>query len=327
MKDYSYIYKDDYSSDDARRELDILFASVKSYRSSKHYRDVLDVCRRFRYLAPFNAMMVEMQRPGSQMVLTARQWERRYKRRILPNARPVVVLTYQPVSYLFDLSDTEPIGEVATPTQKILEDIRKEYDTLQEVKKADLDLLVNNLPVLGIAYTDKFRAGNGYGARIEILQHPQKIKVPINKKTTIEYNAHYLISVNETLSTGAIYTSILHELGHFFCHHLFAAPAYKGWKLRRLTHSEKEFEAESVARVICDRLNIGNPSEKYLAGYLDEYGEIPENISVDRIFRAHNEIWKLLFERQNATNNFLFNQDEAFQKTVKSMTSRRRIQL
>lgn len=319
MKDYSKENRDnarkskiDFNS--AKSELDMLFEDVRNYRTSSYYRELLEFCSRFKQLAPFNAMMVKIQRPGCQYLLTSRQWGKEWRRRVKPNARPVVILSFQPVSYLFDLSDTEPIDGDLSGDEKILEAIKKQYDTKQEVEKKDLDILINNLPSLGIAYTDGFRAGAGYAARIELLANPMEIAVPINKKDSIKYNAHYLISVNETLSLGARYASIMHELGHFFCRHLIPPYGTDWWNVRRLSHADKEFEAESVAWLVCERLNIDNPSENYLAGYQAEM--IPDNVSVDHIFKAHNEIWKLLFEQQYAKKSFLYKIDESFKKKV-----------
>lgn len=323
MKDYSKEYRDDIRKsknidiDSVKSELDMLFEDVKSYRSSSYYKELMAFCARFKQLAPFNAMMVKIQRPGCNYLLTSRQWFKIWHRRVKPNARPVVILSFQPVSYLFDLSDTEPIDGDLSGDEKILEAIKKQYDTKQEVKKKDLDILIDNLPSLGIAYTDGFRAGAGYAARIELLTNPREISIPINKKDSIKYNAHYLISVNETLSVGARYASIMHELGHFFCRHLIPPYGTDWWNVRRLPHADKEFEAESVAWLVCERLNINNPSKEYLAGYHAEM--IPNNVSIDHIFKAHNEIWKLLFERQYAKNSFLYKKDESFKKEVEKL--------
>jgi len=326
MKDFSKEYRDDIRKckdidiETVKSELDALFEDVQNYRSSNYYKELMRFCARFKQLAPFNAMMVKIQRPGCQYLLTSRQWQKKWNRRVKPNARPVVILSFQPVSYLFDLSDTESIDGNLSREEKILDAIKKQYDTKQEVEKKDLDILINNLPTLGIAYTDGFRAGAEYAAQIELLNYPIEIAIPINKNESIKYNAHYLISVNETLSIGARYASIMHELGHFFCRHLIPPYGADWWSARRLSYADEEFEAESVAWLICERLNINNPSEQYLAGYQAEM--IPDNVSVDHIFKAHNEIWKLLFEQQYAKNSFLYKKDVAFKMEVDKLKKR-----
>lgn len=320
MKDFSKDYKEhikenkDFDFDRAKSELDRLFEDVKSYRRGDNFKRILDLCRKFKHLAPFNAMMVQIQRPGCRYVLTSRQWEKRWHRRIKPNARPVVILSYQPISYLFDLSDTEPIDALYTEDEELLEEIKRQYDTKQIVEKRDLDILVNNLPTLGVAYTDEFRVGVDYAAQIEPLDRPQLVSIPLNKDKYIRYGVHYLLSVNETLPNGARYASILHELGHLLCQHIIPPQGTKWWRHRSIPQADEEFEAEAVAWLTCERLNIDNPSEKYLAGYEQEM--IPENVSIDHIFKAHNEIWKLLFSQQYAKNSFLYKKDESFKDIV-----------
>jgi hypothetical protein len=46
-----------------------------------------------------------------------------------------------------------------------------------------------------------------------------------------------------------------------------------------------EFEAESVAYLVCGRLGIDNPSDTYPADYLDKNENVPE-ISIDRVMKA-----------------------------------------
>lgn len=322
MKDYSKEYRENIKSckeldaNDAKSELDSLFDEVRGYRTSKHYMELLNFCKKFKQLAPFNAMMVQIQRPSCQYVLTANQWAKTYNRYIVPNARPVVILSFKPVSYLYDISDTEPINDASTTTERILEEIKHQYDTQQEVSLPDLNMLIGNLAVLGIAFTDGFRAGAAYAAEIRYVDTPLDIRIPLNKKDYVNYKTHYLLSVNETLSIGARYASIMHELGHFFCHHLKPPVHRRWWDVRYLSHESVEFEAESVAWLLCERLNIGNPSARYLAGYVDKNLEIPDDISIDYIFKAHNEIWKLLFERKYAKDNFLYKTDMYFKEIV-----------
>lgn len=322
MKDYSKEYREDIRKSkemdkgEVKNELDALFANIYEYRTSRYYRELLNFCKKFKQLAPFNAMMVQIQRPACQFILTAEQWERKYRRKIAPNARPVVILNFTPVSYLYDISDTEKKDDYSLSDYDILEEIKHQYDTKQEIHSLDLNLLIENLAVLGIAYTDSFRAGASYGAQIRLLENPKVIDIPINKNHRVKYKAHYLLSVNETLSNGAKYASILHELGHFLCKHLPPPSGKDWWKVRPLTKNEKEFEAESVAWLICERLNIGNPSEKYLAGYLDSNSTIPQNISIDHIFKAQNEIYKLLFELQYAKDHFLYKTDNDFKELI-----------
>ncbi len=300
----------------AKNDLDALYEDVKIYRQSKTFKKLLDFCSHFKQLAPFNAMMVQMQRPGASYLLTASQWKRKYGRFIKADAQPIVILSYQPISYLYDISDTE-VGSntIAKKANEILENIKHQYDTKQYVAPQDVSLLMFNLGIHGIICDDKYKAGADFAAKISFLDKPKQIRICANQKKDVTYFASYEIKVNSNLNDGAKYASIMHELGHFFCHHLIS-PQNKWWERRMLTEEAEEFEAESVAWLTCERLNIENPSKEYLARYLDEHNEIPKGISMNQIFKAHNKIWELLFKVVNAKKGLLYKHDKNFKDLV-----------
>src|SRR5205085_6380018 len=84
-----------------------LFLVARQYRTSKAYLRLLTFMVRFRSYAPFNALLLNIQRPGARFVAPAGRWLRDYRRRIVPGANPLVILqTMGPVMFLFDVSDT-----------------------------------------------------------------------------------------------------------------------------------------------------------------------------------------------------------------------------
>jgi len=81
------------------------------------------------------------------------------------------------------------------------------------------------------------------------------------------------------------YATLVHELGHLYCGHL-GTPNDRWWPNRRgLSLKSREFEAESVAYLVCRRAGIEPPSDEYLSGYLEQDGEVPM-ISLDRVLTA-----------------------------------------
>ncbi len=48
-----------------KRSLDILWSRVVQYRDSYAYMDLMHACASFRELAPYNAMLIQMQRPSA----------------------------------------------------------------------------------------------------------------------------------------------------------------------------------------------------------------------------------------------------------------------
>ena len=90
--------------------------------------------------------------------------------------------------------------------------------------------------------------------------------------------------------------TIFHELGHYFCGH-FSYKYKKKYIPDRGAKIEsvfvREFEAETVCWLLCERQGIKNPSAAYLSGYLDNYNEIPQNISLDCILKACGRIERM----------------------------------
>ena len=275
-------------------KLDTLWRDVKEYRTSEHFCKVMQACKKFHNLAPYNAMLVEMQRPSAKYVLTQEEWRKKYDREIKPNARPIIILVpFGPVDFLFDVSDTYPTDLFKKSEDDILEDIASPFKTKKEVSDTMLNSLISQLAIHSIAIDNCFIAGAGYGARLELLENDShKIYLRIKQHDYIMY-AKYLLSVNKNSTNGSRYANICHELGHLFCFHLSSPKEWKGWQTRQLSEEAIEFEAESVAWIVCERLGIGKTSAKYLSGYLDEHGEIPSHVSIERILSAAKDVLKM----------------------------------
>lgn len=107
-------------------------------------------------------------------------------------------------------------------------------------------------------------------------------------KESARVNSRFIISVNKNQERIVQFHTICHELGHLFCYHQF----YTESKRRKLTIKEREFEAETVAWLVCKRHGIYNPSEEYLASYAP-LGEIPI-CSTDLIMKAVAEIERMM---------------------------------
>jgi Zn-dependent peptidase ImmA (M78 family) len=166
------------------------------------------------------------------------------------------------------------------------------YKTHGKLEANVLKRLIAYMQYHGIVYNPNLVAGVGFGAELRLLIETNKqVHVRINKNVDIIWKANYLLSTNSQADDAQKFASIIHELGHFFCHHL-PAPIGWGvaWDVRNLSHEAEEFEAEATARIICDRLNIKNQSERYLSSYLDEHEELPEGVSVENICYAANKI-------------------------------------
>ena len=97
-------------SDEApeRALLQQLIAETHLYSTQAEAQALFDFVSRLRGMAPFNAMLVHIQKPGITHAATARDWADVFGRNPKHDARPLIVLrSMGPVDFVFDFQDTE----------------------------------------------------------------------------------------------------------------------------------------------------------------------------------------------------------------------------
>lgn len=95
-------------TDAARSLLDQLLADSRLYTKSKEYKELLDFVARMRNFAPFDAMLLQVQKPGLRFAASAYDWQLRFGRRPKEGARPLLILLpFGPVALVYDELDTE----------------------------------------------------------------------------------------------------------------------------------------------------------------------------------------------------------------------------
>ena len=88
--------------------LDQLITDSRVYTQSQDYKELLDFVVRLRNFAPFNAMLLHIQKPGLSYAASERDWQERFGRRIKDGARPLLILwPFGPVVLVYDVQDTE----------------------------------------------------------------------------------------------------------------------------------------------------------------------------------------------------------------------------
>ena len=65
-----------YDQETARKALDDLISRALAYRTGPELKALLDFMKRFRHLAPYNAMLLHVQNPGIGYALQPRFWSR-----------------------------------------------------------------------------------------------------------------------------------------------------------------------------------------------------------------------------------------------------------
>ena len=91
-----------------RALIEQLIAATRLYASSTAIKELLEFTVRLRAFAPFNAMLLHIQKPGLTHAATAADWWQRFGRVPKEGARPLIVLRVMgPVDFVFDVLDTE----------------------------------------------------------------------------------------------------------------------------------------------------------------------------------------------------------------------------
>lgn len=274
----------DWNREATAHALDELFSLARQYRSSQAYHKLLQFIGRFRFYAPFNAMLVHLQMPGAKYVASPSAWLRDYGRRIKPEARPLVILRPMgPVMFVFDVSDTEAEQGART----VPPEIEQPFEVRGGQIGLELSRTTENARRDGIDIRER-QAGAQSAGEIRAVGRGRFVNFQVKERPEVEYREvplRYELLLNGRHSTEAKYATLAHELGHLYCGHL-GTPNDKWWPDRRGLGDEIcEFEAESVCYLLCSRLGIDNPSDEYLAGYLKAHDETPP-ISFESVMKA-----------------------------------------
>ena len=97
-----------FETEAARSLLDQLLEDSRLYTQSTDYKALLDFVIRLRNFAPFNAMLLQVQKPGLSYAASARDWRERFDRTVKEAARPLLILwPFGPVALVYDVMDTE----------------------------------------------------------------------------------------------------------------------------------------------------------------------------------------------------------------------------
>ncbi len=270
-----------------QRSLDELFACAGTYTSSREFSTLIRFVGRFRFYSPFNAMLAHVQMPGARFVAPAYRWGRDYGRRVKPNGRPIVLLKPNgPVLFAFDVSDTEPLPDVKRRVKPVPKAVERPFAVRGTVGR-ELQWSIENAKRDGIRVAEH-GAGSLSAGRIGPTEPGAVVRFQVKERPKPRYihiPVRYDVLLNSSHTPEEQYATLVHELAHLYCGHL-GTPDERWWPDRpQLSVDVEEFEAESVAYLVCRRLGIKTRSAAYLAGYLKRNDETPD-ISLDCVLKA-----------------------------------------
>lgn len=265
---------------EAKRSIRYMAQMALRYGKVGGLTELLDRVAAFQQYKPFQALLVLLQRPAATHVRPAHEWEEKFGWLVRPNEQPLVLLQPQgPVMFMFDVSQVEP-GPGARPLPPVL---RNPY-AMANLAEASILLedIIANAKLDGVRVND---AGFGLGFAgcasrtqagvLQALTRGLKVADP-----PLAVPVRFEVLLNRSHSPTEQLATLAHELGHIYCGHLGEQvsdvwPGQRFWKDRsRLTHEMQELEAESVARVVFQRLAPGVTLPDHLSQYFDEEPEL-----------------------------------------------------
>lgn len=244
----------------AKSLLSNLLDQSRLYHQSKDYKELLDFITRLRNFAPFNAFLINLQKPGLRFAASQHDWRHRFGREVKEGARPLLILwPFGPVALVYDVDDTEgePLPDSALQA----------FRTVGELTKKHIIGFMH--PLLGQGIELKLiEYGDAHAGHIQSGQKPEVMEVR-QRSTDVKKRPAYLIRVNSKHDPNVQFVTLIHELAHLYLGHLGPDKYLKIAERSRPKHEQEELEAESVAYLICKRNGVESKSEEYLANFVN----------------------------------------------------------
>jgi hypothetical protein len=276
--------------------LDDLISASKLYSSSEGYKQLLEFVVKLRTFAPFNAMLLHIQKPGLNYAASARDWRERFKRSIKPDARPLLILwPFAPVALVYDVQDTEG-AEIPARAFGFTAS-----GTINELKLSQMKDALEHFHI-----SVKEIDGGADKAGSIRLTHEAQGKEP----------RKYSVSLNSNYSPAAKFATLVHELGHLWLGHLGSDTHLKIQARVGLSHDLREIEAESVAYILCKRNGVDVHSEQYLSGFINGDTWL-DNLEIHKILQAAGQAEtklglseRISWDRKSSVQSALFGDDD-----------------
>lgn len=250
-----------------RALIEQLIAATRLYDSGEAIKELFDFTIKLREFAPFNAMLLHIQKPGLTHAATAQDWHKRFGRAPKKGARPLLILrTKGPVDFVFDVLDTEgkdlPRDAFSFPTFGKLSESRF-AEFMRALKKEKINLV-------------PLDAGDGQAGWIEL------VALGNNRKGKNVYEIGY----NRNHSAPTRLVTVAHELAHLYLGHLGADNGRRVPDRRDTPHALMEVEAEMAAYLVAKRNGLTPMSETYLSNYKGAF----EDLNLYAVTRTANAV-------------------------------------
>lgn len=279
---------------EAKASIDALVAGAHRYRGSQAYVELLKFVGTFKRYSPYNAMLINLQKPGARYALTEPRWRTEYGRVLEPGAQPLVILQPGgPFMVVYDVGDTEALRGAHPLPPEITNPVAVQSRISDPELKQRWDWTLNNLAPLGVRLTLVSHANSSCGSTYPARRSGTVTRLSATGKTRPEeFSLLFEIEVNTHLALVDKYATLVHELAHLFCGHAGPSPVASWPDRRDGSKARNEVEAESVAHMVLGRLDPDVTMGDYILGHLDKDGDMPE-VALNVMFKVAGDIIEL----------------------------------
>ncbi|MFP4237146.1 MAG: ImmA/IrrE family metallo-endopeptidase [Desulfonatronovibrio sp.] len=257
-----------------RKLLDQLLEESKLYSQSNDYQELLDFVVRLRSFAPFNAMLLHIQKPGLSYAASKYDWWNKFERYPKEDARPLIILwPFGPVALVYDVQDTEG--------KKLPE------DAFSFVAKGEM------APETFKGFTNRCQAKGINCTMVDKGDNMAGLIRAVNRAVKNNDRPEYEVKINKNHKTEVKFSTLVHELGHLYLGHLGRDVCLKIPDRHHLPQSRVEIEAESLAYIVCSRNSVKPKSQSYLVNFIKK-GDSIDHIDIYQIMRAAGQVENLL---------------------------------
>lgn len=167
----------------AKSLLSNLLDQSRLYQHSKDYKELLDFVTRLRNFAPFNAFLLNLQKPGLRFAASQYDWLHRFHREVKEGARPLLILwPFSPVALVYDLEDTE--GE------PLPDSVQQAFRAVGELTKDHIDRFMFLFRRQGIELK-LIEYGDAHAGHIQAGQKPEGLEIG-ERSTDVKKRPVYL---------------------------------------------------------------------------------------------------------------------------------------
>ena len=261
-----------------RSLLDQLFSESRLYRNSKDYLDLLNFVSRLRNFAPFNAMLLQVQKPGLSYAASAHDWRERFGCYPKDGARPLLILwPFGPVALVYDVMDVEG-GPLPEDVANLIA-----VGAIDETRMRGFGSLLSGKGI-ECRWVDE---GDNHAGLIR--------RMPGTAEDAV---IRFHIRINKNHSAPVQFSTLAHELAHLALGHLGPDKRLRVPPRPIPDQAQRELEAESAAFIVCKRNGVEVKSQSYLSNFVKASGDA-ESIDIYRVMLAAGRVeeWLDLADR------------------------------